>query len=134
MRNPAYAQWLPAPSLVRVTLIARRLAPPAPVDIQHTSVSDLRGAWRVFASEVGFERRCPTAFTLGGGPGGRAVGSLTLCSDDRYEDPGTQLETAAVDRVPERGKPRSISDPQQVFPLAQLPFEAHALGDRGRSR
>ena len=41
MRNPAYRQWLPAPRSVRVTLIAKRLAPPAPVDIQYTSVSEL---------------------------------------------------------------------------------------------
>ena len=36
------------------------------------------------SAEVPVER-CPTASILDGGPGGRAVGSLTLCSDDWNE-------------------------------------------------
>jgi hypothetical protein len=48
--------------------------PEAPFDPGRFSVD------QITLSEL--EMRCPTASILDGGPGGRAVGSLTLCSDD----------------------------------------------------
>ena len=62
------------------------------------------------ASAQLFERY-PTAFTVDGGPGGRAVGFLTC----------------APTRPP--GKLRSITNPQQLLPLAKVAFETKALGD-----
>ena len=41
--QPCISSVAPSPLVRQITLIARRLAPPAPVDIQHTTVSDLRG-------------------------------------------------------------------------------------------
>jgi hypothetical protein len=56
-----------------------------------------------------FERRRPTAFTVDVGPGGRAVGSLTLRSHDTS------------------WKGMTISDAQKAHPLAKVALEAHAL-------
>jgi hypothetical protein len=45
---------------------------------------------------------------------------------------GFMIAAENCGKVAERGKPRSISDAQQVFPFAKVALKTHALGDLKR--